>query len=46
MGSVKLQDRFGRAIDYLRLSVTDRCDCAAAIACPRAFAAMKSRRTG
>lgn len=37
MGSVKLQDRFGRAIDYVRLSVTDRCDLRCSYCMPKGF---------
>lgn len=37
MGSVKLQDRFGRSIDYVRLSVTDRCDLRCAYCMPKGF---------
>lgn len=37
MGSVKLQDRFGRAIDYVRLSVTDRCDLRCNYCMPKGF---------
>ncbi|UQV44200.1 GTP 3',8-cyclase MoaA [Janthinobacterium lividum] len=37
MGSVKLQDRFGRSIDYVRLSVTDRCDLRCSYCMPKGF---------
>ncbi|MDO8040159.1 GTP 3',8-cyclase MoaA [Janthinobacterium sp. SUN137] len=37
MGSVKLQDRFGRSIDYVRLSVTDRCDLRCGYCMPKGF---------
>ena len=37
MGSVKLQDRFGRSIDYVRLSVTDRCDLRCNYCMPKGF---------
>ena len=37
MGSVKLQDRFGRSIDYVRLSVTDRCDLHCNYCMPKGF---------
>lgn len=37
MGSVKLQDRFGRSIDYVRLSVTDRCDLRCSYCIPKGF---------
>ena len=32
-----LQDRFGRSIDYLRLSVTDRCDLRCSYCIPKGF---------
>lgn len=32
-----LQDRFGRTIDYLRISVTDRCDLRCAYCIPKGF---------
>ena len=32
-----LQDRFGRSIDYLRISVTDRCDLRCAYCIPKGF---------
>ncbi len=32
-----MQDRFGRAIDYLRLSVTDRCDMRCSYCMPQGF---------
>ncbi|MDN2710452.1 GTP 3',8-cyclase MoaA [Janthinobacterium sp. SUN118] len=37
MSSVKLQDRFGRSIDYVRLSVTDRCDLRCSYCMPKGF---------
>ncbi|MGK5079893.1 GTP 3',8-cyclase MoaA [Janthinobacterium sp. HLX7-2] len=37
MSSVKLQDRFGRSIDYVRLSVTDRCDLRCSYCMPKDF---------
>jgi cyclic pyranopterin phosphate synthase len=37
MGSIKLQDRFGRSIDYVRLSVTDRCDLRCNYCMPKGF---------
>ncbi|MDN2672155.1 GTP 3',8-cyclase MoaA [Janthinobacterium sp. SUN026] len=37
MGSVKLQDRFGRSIDYVRLSITDRCDLRCSYCMPKGF---------
>ena len=37
MGSVKLQDRFGRSIDYVRLSVTDHCDLRCNYCMPKGF---------
>lgn len=37
MGCVKLQDRFGRSIDYVRLSVTDRCDLRCSYCMPKGF---------
>lgn len=33
----RLQDRFGRTIDYLRISVTDRCDLRCAYCIPKGF---------
>lgn len=33
----QLQDRFGRTIDYLRISVTDRCDLRCAYCIPKGF---------
>ncbi len=35
--STPLQDRFGRRIDYLRLSVTDRCDMRCSYCMPQGF---------
>lgn len=35
--SATLQDRFGRRIDYLRLSVTDRCDMRCSYCMPQGF---------
>ena len=32
-----LQDRFGRSIDYVRLSVTDRCDLRCTYCIPKGF---------
>src|SRR5512134_2069593 len=32
-----MQDRFGRSIDYLRLSVTDRCDLRCSYCMPEGF---------
>lgn len=37
MPQPRLNDRFGRAIDYLRLSVTDRCDLRCSYCMPRGF---------
>lgn len=36
-----LQDRFGRNIDYLRISVTDRCDLRCAYCIPKGFRGFK-----
>ena len=33
----KLADRFGRSIDYLRVSVTDRCDLRCSYCIPKGF---------
>lgn len=38
-----LQDRFGRTIDYLRVSVTDRCDLRCSYCLPRGFHDFESR---
>lgn len=35
--SASLQDRFGRRVDYLRLSVTDRCDMRCSYCMPQGF---------
>lgn len=35
--TTSLQDRFGRSIDYLRLSVTDRCDLRCSYCMPQGF---------
>ena len=37
MSGSMLQDRFGRSIDYLRLSVTDRCDLRCSYCMPKGF---------
>jgi cyclic pyranopterin phosphate synthase len=37
MQATPLQDRFGRRIDYLRLSVTDRCDMRCSYCMPQGF---------
>ena len=37
MQSASLQDRFGRTIEYLRLSVTDRCDMRCTYCMPQGF---------
>ncbi|MGK5023325.1 GTP 3',8-cyclase MoaA [Janthinobacterium sp. RB2R34] len=37
MGSSMLLDRFGRSIDYIRLSVTDRCDLRCSYCMPKGF---------
>ena len=37
MFSSMLQDRFGRSIDYVRLSVTDRCDLRCSYCMPKGF---------
>ena len=41
-----LTDRFGRSIEYLRLSVTDRCDLRCNYCLPKGFKASKNRPTG
>jgi len=38
-----LQDRFGRRIDYLRVSVTDRCDLRCSYCLPRGYHEFESR---
>ncbi|MEJ3959659.1 GTP 3',8-cyclase MoaA [Brachymonas sp. G13] len=35
--TISLQDRFGRTIDYLRVSVTDRCDLRCSYCIPKGF---------
>ena len=37
MDSSRLQDRFGRTIDYLRVSVTDKCDLRCSYCIPKGF---------
>ena len=39
-----LQDRFGRRIDYVRLSVTDRCDLRCNYCIPKGFKDFESSR--
>ena len=37
MASASLTDRYGRQVEYLRLSVTDRCDLRCAYCIPQGF---------